>query len=171
MSEIATDVNSRVSTLEGRWKQTDARLEHLDGRVGSLAVDMASIKADVHTIVKGLDALSNRASQPTNWIGLGSLIVTLILVGSQYVDLRLVPIMADVDQNRVGVHEVREILSDRGELLAEYIARVEAVEGLRAEVGETEARVDALESQAAAAVVSRRAIGDYLQELSDRVAQ
>jgi len=169
--EINGDVTTRVSTLEGRWKQTDARLEHLDGRVSSLAVDMASIKADVHTIVKGLDTLSSRASQPTNWIGLGSLIITLIVVGAQYVDLRLAPISAGVEQNRVGIHEVRDVISERGELLSEYIARVDTLEGERAGIRATESRVDALESQAAAAVVSRRAIGDYLQELSDRVAQ
>ena len=169
--ESTEDVKSRVSTLEGRWKQTDARLEHLDGRVGSLAVDMASIKADVGTIVKGLDSLAVRASQPVNWIGVASLIVTMIVVGSQYVDLRLAPIGEDVAQNRQIVLDLRESLTRRGEWIAEYKARVQHLEDekttLFSHSHESEARIDALEAQSAAAIVSRRAMGDYLKEVDD----
>ena len=166
------DVKTRVSTLEGRWKHTDARIEHLDGRVGSLAVDMASIKADVGTIVKGLDTLASRASQPTNWLGVASLIVTMIIVGSQYVDLRLAPVMADVLQNADYLQANRESLAERGEWIGEYTAKVKALENDRGAIytllHETDEKVAQLREQAAAATVSRRAMGDYLKEVDEK---
>ena len=171
MADSMDDVKGRVATLESRWKQTDARLEHMDGKVSSLAIDVSALKTGVDTLVKGMESLSYRTSQPTNWIGIGSLIVTLGVVGAQYVDLRLTPVIEEIAQNRIAVSSTQETLQDRGVIIGGFEARLIQI---RHDLDhyddlyhEQELAVIELREKSAAAEVSRRALGDYLRQVDE----
>jgi hypothetical protein len=170
-SDIMDDVKGRVATLESRWRQSDARLEHMDGKVSSLAVDVAALKTGVDSIVKSIDGLSSATNRPTNWLGVGSLIVTLVVVLAQYVDLRLTPIIDEIGQNRSTISILQETLQDRGVVIGNFEAQLVQI---RRDLDhydslhhEQEKAVVELREKAAAAEVSRKAMGDYLRQVDE----
>lgn len=168
---VTDDVKGRIVTLEGRWKQTDQRLEHLDGRVSSLAVDMSAIKAGMDTLVKGFDGISTRASQPTNWIAVASLIITSVVVGSQYVDLRIQPLDEEITHNRAIISEMTSTLQNRGAIIGQFQSSLGEIQDWRKHEDDRRHKLEDdvihLREQAAAAEVSRRAMGDYLRQVDE----
>jgi hypothetical protein len=172
------DVAGRVATLEGRWKQTDARLEHLDSRVGSLSETMSVVLTKVDAVALGMDRITSRVNQPVNvWavlsFAIGFVGLCIVIVGgvSGYVDLRLVPVVDEIGQNRESLSKTWGILRERSAVIGDFGARVEQLEEdfrhtdmLRHELEED---VAVLREKAAAAEVSRRAIGDYVRQVDE----
>jgi hypothetical protein len=171
MADNEGDIKGRISTLEGRWKHTDARIEHLDGRLSGAVIDLSAIKADVSTLIKAIDGLAHKTNAPTNWIGVAALIFSIVVGGSQYVDLRLMPILSEIDQNRqVAAHNANK-LGERSEFIGSTTQRLNALEDdkrtMYAIQAESREKISSLEAKAAAAEVSRKAIGDYLRQVDE----
>ena len=168
---VMDDVKGRVATLESRWRQSDARLEHMDGKVSSLAVDVAALKTGVDSIVKSIDGLASTTNRPTNWLGVGSLIVTLVVVLAQYVDLRLTPIVDEIGQNRSTIAAMQATLQERGVIIggvnAQLVQMRRDLDHYDDLYHEQEIAVIELREQAAEAKVSRKAIGDYLRQVDE----
>lgn len=150
----------RVETLEARY-------QHLDDRVSAMAADMSSIKTSVEGLVTAVGQLSS--PRPTNWVGIGTLVLSIVIGVSQYVDLRLAPVLLEQDRAHSARDEYDKLHSRRGEIIGSALSRIDMLEektyhmdGLRHEL---ESRVVELEKKSAAAHVSRMAIGDYVRDV------
>lgn len=165
------DVKGRISTLEGRWKHTDQRIEHLDGRLSGAVIDLSAIKADVSTLIKAIDGLAHKTNAPTNWLGVAALIFSIVVGGSQYVDLRLMPVMSEIEQNRQVASHNSDTLGERSHFIGSTTERLNALEDdkrtMYAIQAESREKISSLEARASAAEVSRKAIGDYLRQVDE----
>lgn len=77
-----------------QYHHLDTRVSHLDNRVNSLAEDMSSVKTSVEAMAGQMTTLITTVNtkQPTNWIGIGSLILGLMIGGAGFVSLRVAPL-------------------------------------------------------------------------------
>ena len=84
--------------FEGRYTHLDSRVNYLDSRVNEMVADLASIKTGQDSLVRSVQALLDRASNPapTNWIGIGSLLLAIMVGGGGYVQLTIDPVKANV---------------------------------------------------------------------------
>lgn len=134
-----------------------------------MAADMSAIKTSIESIVGTVRELAS--PRPTNWIAIGTLIVSLAIGVSQYVDLRLVP---GLEQQR-RIYEHLEVVEGQVDAQQAGIARLETEsDWLRYQLRHSdtlrhkgEDRLTELESRAAAAEVSRKATGDYLRQVDE----
>ena len=98
-----------------RYYHIDSRVTHLDTRVSSMAEDLSAVKTSVDTLVTAIGKLTDRAAAPqhTNWIGIGTLCLAIIIGGSQYISLRLDPVadnVANLQQGSIRNQDAREKL-------------------------------------------------------------
>lgn len=105
---------SHIDDMDRKHGENYARLE---SRTAALGAEMSEIKTAVARQTSTIDSMStsvsalvDRANRPHNLLGLGSLLVSILIVAAGFITLRLQPIEAqvaevdaDVDQMRVRV--------------------------------------------------------------------
>ena len=113
--------------LEGRYQTLDRRVDHLDGRVSSMAEDMSSIKTSMDAIVRSVGTLTDRAANPTptNWVGIGSLMLALVLAGGGFVTLTTEPMKQDVQKLLYKDQANDDLHAERGEVIGKAAATIE----------------------------------------------
>lgn len=123
MQEPVEHHQQRIGSLEARYS-------HLDNRVSSIAEDMSAVKSSVDALVGAMDKVTTRINQPnqTNWVGMAALAISIMLAGSQYVDLRLNPVKAETITNYNEIHDLRETVVARGEVVGDFSARLNNLE-------------------------------------------
>lgn len=140
-------MNEEMSThLEGRYQTLDRRVDHLDGRVSSMAEDMSSIKTSMESIVSSVNQLTQRAQNPTptNWVGIGSLLLALVIAGGGFVTLTTEPIAEDVYELHRKDQANDDLHSERGEIIG---AVSTLVKDNREELTRARARIEKMEEQ------------------------
>ena len=82
------------SNKDPQYTHLDSRVAHLDVRVNSLSEDMSSVKTSVDSMTNQLGALIQAVNTkpPTNWVGIGSLILAMMIGGAGFVSLRVSPL-------------------------------------------------------------------------------
>jgi hypothetical protein len=83
-----TDIDkTRFTNLEGR-------VVHLDTTVGKLMQNQASMDAKLETVISGMDKIATRVNQPhnTNWWGLISAIIAVVVVIAGGIQMKVTPI-------------------------------------------------------------------------------
>jgi len=165
------EVRGRVATLESHWKRTDAKLDQLDHHIGQLASRHASTDAKLDSVIEAMRDINRRDNQPVNWVGISGFVLAVVIGGSNYVDLRLKPVADETTKNRAAITSINEVIDGRGLVIGDFGARLTNIETSDQHSDELrhdlEARVGHLEQQAAAAEVSRKAIGDYVRQIDE----
>ena len=177
-----TDIqNGRLADLDNEVRELKADVSGLSGRVDGLHEQNSQI-------IKRLDTLSSalgdvRTSAGPTWggvVGVAMTILGLLLTGalgiSNYVDLFVSPqidhITSRVDHNEDDLdtywefraqmhHEVGRFMEVQ-RVNEEKLDHFDKLDHVRDD------RISELEKRSAASEISRRAIGDYARELSDR---
>ena len=171
------DMSHNHIHLEGRYSHLDGRVAHLDSRVNEIATDMAGLKTSMDNVVRAVGVLTDRATNPspTNWVGIGSLLLALMVGGAGFVSLRMTPIEVDVQRMEGYWDKWGNVLQERGAFIAEAGAIVEYnsadIKSLWVEVSKQREEIIKLRERAAAAEVSRKAIGDYAREMHRDIVQ
>lgn len=105
---MAEPSGRRRSDQHGSEDLWNALHEH-GGQIAEIAKGQAATDAQLHSLqrrvdtgfdqlahsIESLTAHVNKPPQPTNWIGIGSLIVAITVVGGNWVQTRLGPIESD----------------------------------------------------------------------------
>jgi hypothetical protein len=153
------------ASTDYQWRSMmEGRIIHLDETfsksISQLAQNQASMQATLDTAVRTLDAVSTRINQPpasTNWTGIISCLVGVILLMSAGVVMKVSPIEA----NQVALS--REIATNTAVITerAYYIGKQEALhETLRAEV--TALHLDSkVQSEQISVLRERAAVADW----------
>ena len=154
-----------------RFSNLESRVVHLDTTVGSLMQNQAAMQSTLDGVVGTLDKMSTRMNEPnkTNWIGLTSAVVALILVMSQGVNLRVGPVEDFLTKQEViNTEQAKSIQTlavdtkvNREQLAYNTYQHRHLDEGFHS----LTSRVDSVESKAAAAEVSRAAIGAFAKDV------
>lgn len=74
--------------------------EQMRHDIGSLQSDVSSIGAKLDSLTNAVATLAERSSRPTNWIGLGSLMMAIVIGFTGYVQTRLSPTESIVTELR-----------------------------------------------------------------------
>ena len=108
--------------LEGRYQTLGRRVDHLDNRVSAMAEDMSSIKTSMDSIVRSVTTLTDRAANPTptNWVGIGSLLLALVLAGGGFVTLTTAPLQEAVRHLQVKDQANDDLHAERGQVIGHY---------------------------------------------------
>lgn len=169
MTDGHTLNNGRLTTLEKRQN-------HMDEQLGVLSQDMASVKASIPGIVDTLSKISDKVNAPpvsTNWFGLVGAFVSVVLIMGGGVNLVIAPILKNLDRQNNFLTNLNEKHYVMAQDISEQGVRIE---WLRSDTDhkdeqyyQWQERVDVLESKAAAAEISRRAIGNYAKNLEARL--
>ena len=165
-----------VSSDRGRLATIEKRQNHLDEQVGILSQDMATVKASIPGIVDTLSKISDKVNAPpvsTNWFGLVGAFVSVVIVMGGGVNLVIAPILKNLDRQNDFLANLNEKYYVTVQLTSAQGVRIERLRSDIDHVDEQyrrwQERVDVLESKAAAAEISRRAVGDYAKSLEARL--
>lgn len=153
------------------YRHLDGRVSHLDSRVSQLSQDTASIVTKLDGMADALDSVVKRVNAPshTNWIGLVGATVSVIILMAGFVQMRMVPVEHDVNQNEDLLTEVLQLVNEEAKVVhTNEVLRErhqQKLEKIFNYLDEHDERIRGVEVEAAAAQVSRKAIGDYLAEV------
>lgn len=153
------------------YRHLDSRVSHLDNRVSALSQDTASIVTKLDGMSGQLDSVVRRVNAPshTNWIGLIGATVSVIVLMAGFVQMRLVPTEHDVSRNEEAMAAVLQLLNEEAKVVHTNEALRDMHQAKLAKIfdylDEHDERIRGVEVKAAAAEVSRRAIGDFLRDV------
>ena len=84
-----------------------------------MAEDMSAIKSSMEGMARSVEILTDRASNPTptNWVGIGSLLLALVLAGGGFVALTTEPMQSDIHQLQLKDQANDDLHSKRGEII------------------------------------------------------
>lgn len=159
-----TQVPKTNDDLKEMVYHTDARVTAMEGQISNLAVSQQRSEGK-------LDQLITTMSQPRTinwaaWVGVGLTSVAMLIAGSfgivSYTTLASAPLEQDVAQNREATEVLQTFQNQTHYEFGVFHTQTEDLPLLRE-------RIRALEQKAAAAEVSRKAIGDYVKELGQKV--
>lgn len=159
----------RISTLENRY-------EHLDAKVSSISEDVAAVKSGFSAMNVTMTRIADVVNRPdpppppTNWTGIiGALCTTLVLLAG-FVQLRVAPIetlTTSILERQIALADTSQVTAhDSGVLEADLRNLAARTTHMDERFHVQEVIVAELRDDAAAARVSRRAIGDYVKELA-----
>lgn len=105
--------------VDSRYVSLGRRVDHLDNRVSSMAEDMSSIKTSMDAIVQSVGELTHRAHNPTptNWVGIGSLMLALVIAGGGYVTLTAEPMQRSIAALALKDQANDDLHAKRGEVI------------------------------------------------------
>lgn len=164
-----------MSEPDTRIDKLESRYGHLDDQLSKQGASISGINATLAQFGQMLKDISDKVNQPpstTNWWALISAMVALVIVFAQAVNMMVSPIeartqalietMGNFSEARIRqAVDIATLKSESADLSNEvYEANARQ---LRAELSVIE-----LQKQAAASEVSRRAIGDYLKEHTNK---
>ena len=154
-----------------RVDHIDGRVTTLDQRVNTLQSDVSAIKQGMDGMAKSMDTLIHRITTPkeTNWIGIGSLILALMVGGAGWLQVRLAPVEADTEAQYRLLDKHTNILLERGEYIAGTRVELDHLDRgdkyLHERIKTFEDRLDKLESQATANAVAQEYTHDSIDYL------
>ena len=167
-------------TSDEKYDHLETRIDGLEQQFSGLRADFGLMRGEVGAIGSKMDGLAeivkeNRQDSKVNpslWIGMAMMVLVMVGGGSTYIDQVVSPVKEKVASHDLHLGRTADILTQ----LEKDVGRNEAfVELMQAELLRQDKnqhafrnRLQVVEKQGAAAEVSRKAIGGYVQELSQR---
>ena len=84
--------NVTEHSLENVWTS----LRHTQNQVGVIGAKLDSVISGVEKLTSTVNSILSQPKKETNWIGIGSLLIAIIIMAGTYTQARLSPIESDV---------------------------------------------------------------------------
>ena len=113
--------------LEGKYTTLDQRVSHLDNQMGDFKGELSSLRSDVRNLTDSVRMLVERYTtpNPTNWVGIGMLLIAIMGGVAAYTTLSMDPVKAKQNwfDDKVAEHEA--LLRDRGGFIAQALVTMQ----------------------------------------------
>jgi len=159
---------NKDDTVVDKGLDAQAHIYHIDGRV-------TAIESQISGVVQQLNRMEGALLNKEPFFNFGNVTTLMLMVAgllygiNGFVDLRMTQVQQDTDRNEMAVKDLQEFQREVHYEIGQYKARAEENDSRRlrneAWIRGIDGRVRKTEEQAAASEVSRRAIGDFVEDV------